>query len=214
MVTCWYQFTIFWKEKVLKAIAFLTKDFGRYDYVSAGFPGFIKNGVIQTAPNLGTKRWRGINFQKMLHNQLGKPALVVNDADLQGVGVVRGEGFEILVTLGTGLGTAFLENGVLFPHIELAHHPVKKKTDYDKYIGHKTLKRIGPKKWNKRIKTVIKILKSVFNYDRLYISGGNADLIDFKLDDNIQIVTNEDGIKGGAKLWAIQTEAKASVQKE
>ncbi len=199
-------------KNVLKTISLLAKDFNSYDYISAGFPGFIKSGVIQTAPNLGTELWKGINFQKMLQDQLNKPALVVNDADLQGVGVVSGKGFEILVTLGTGFGTAFLKNGVLFPHIELAHHPIKKNVDYDQYIGNDTLKKIGPEKWNTRIKAVIEILKIVFNYDRLYISGGNARLIDFKLEDNIQMVTNEDGIKGGAKLWVIQNETKIGSQ--
>jgi polyphosphate glucokinase len=48
---------------------------------------------------------------------------------------------------------------------------------------------------------VLSILKTVFNHDRLYISGGNADELTIKLDDNISIVTNKDGIKGGARLW-------------
>jgi len=48
---------------------------------------------------------------------------------------------------------------------------------------------------------VIAILKTVFNYDRLYISGGNAKNITFQLDDNITIVNNREGIKGGARLW-------------
>ena len=45
------------------------------------------------------------------------------------------------------------------------------------------------------------ILKTVFNYDALYIGGGNADKINFRLDKNIKVVTNKDGIDGGAKLW-------------
>ena len=140
-------------------------------------------------------------MKKKICDVFGKPAQVVNDADLQGLGVVSGKDFEILVTLGTGFGTAFLKNGILFPDIELAHHPVVKNKDYDQYIGDKELKSIGVEKWNKRMKEVIQMLKTVFNYDRLYIGGGNARFLEFKLDDNIKIVTNEDGIKGGAKLW-------------
>ncbi|MEZ4953734.1 MAG: ROK family protein [Saprospiraceae bacterium] len=188
-------------EKVLEAIKKLVANFDAYNYVSVGFPGFIKGGIIQTAPNLGTKMWHGFDLEKRLGKLLGKPTKVVNDADLQGIGVVDGKGFEILVTLGTGFGTAFLKNGELFPHIELAHHPVTKKKDYDKYVGEKALKKKGVKKWNKRMKKVISILKIVFNYDQLYISGGNAQAIKFTLDENIKIVTNEDGIKGGAMLW-------------
>jgi polyphosphate glucokinase len=110
----------------------------------------------------------------------------------------------MMITLGTGFGTAILNNGMLIPHLELAHHPVSGKKDYDQYIGEAELIRIGEKKWNRRMKKVIEILKTVFNYDRLYISGGNAKLLSFKLDDNIAIVGNKDGIKGGARLWIQQ----------
>jgi polyphosphate glucokinase len=51
------------------------------------------------------------------------------------------------------------------------------------------------------MKNVIEILKTVFNYDHLYMSGGNAKKINFKTDDNITLVSNMDGIKGGANLW-------------
>ena len=191
-------------ENVLVALKKLTTDFKEFDLLSVGFPGFIKEGIIQTAPNLGTELWHKINLQEILTETLGKPTQVVNDADLQGIGVVSGQGFEILITLGTGFGTAFLKNGVLFPHIELAHHPVTRKKDYDKFIGDHELKIIGVEKWNKRMKKVLQILKTVFNYDRLYIGGGNARLLDFELEDNLKIVSNKDGIKGGAKLWKNQ----------
>ena len=60
---------------------------------------------------------------------------------------------------------------------------------------------MGIDRWNKRIKKVIEILKTVINYDHLYISGGNSKKITFKTDENITLVSNIDGIKGGAKLW-------------
>ncbi len=125
----------------------------------------------------------------------------MNDADMQGLGIASGKGFEIVATLGTGFGTAFLNDGVLLPHLELAHHPVSKDRDYDEYIGEKALESEGAAKWNKRMKKVLDILKTVFNYDHLYLGGGNAQKIDFKLDSTISIVTNKDGIKGGARLW-------------
>ena len=188
-------------EKVLDVIRQLAQKFSEYNKVAAGFPGFIKEGIVKTAPNLGTEYWANFDLTTALEEMLGKPALVVNDADLQGVAVVSGSGVELLITLGTGFGTAFLRDGVLMPHLEIAHHPVTKNKDYDEYIGEFEFKRIGRKNWNKRMKRVIKILKVVFNYDRLYISGGTAKEISFKLDDNIVVVGNRDGIKGGAKLW-------------
>jgi polyphosphate glucokinase len=134
---------------------------------------------------------------------------VVNDADMQGLGVVKGKGLEMVITLGTGFGTALLMNGHLLPHLELAHHPVKDAdTTYDKYIGEKALEKYGKERWNKRMQKVFKILKTVFNYDTLYIGGGNSDLLTFKLDKNMKIVTNADGIKGGARLWLNEGESK------
>ena len=51
---------------------------------------------------------------------------------------------------------------------------------------------------------VFEVLKTVFNYDYLYIGGGNSDLLTFKLDKNMKIVKNADGIKGGARLWTTE----------
>jgi len=188
-------------EKVLDVINQLAQKFSTFDKVAAGFPGFIKDGIVKTAPNLGTAAWANFDLTKALEEVLHKPALIVNDADLQGLAVVSGKGLELMITLGTGFGTALLRDGVLMPHLEIAHHPVTKNKDYDEYVGEFEFKRIGKKNWNKRMKRVIGILKVVFNYDRLYISGGSAKEINFKLDDNIVIAGNRDGIKGGARLW-------------
>jgi polyphosphate glucokinase len=188
-------------ENIINTIKELVKNFPSYDKISTGFPGFVKNGIVMTAPNLGSQLWQGVPFQKMLSEALGKPAKVINDADLQGLGVSKGQGLEIVVTLGTGFGTAVLNDGKLLPHLELAHHPVTKHKDYDQYIGEKALINIGEDKWNRRMQKVLNILKTVFNYDHLYISGGNASKLRLKAEQNITIVTNKDGIKGGSKLW-------------
>ncbi|MBW4889166.1 ROK family protein [Mucilaginibacter sp. HMF5004] len=191
-------------KKLITTIQELLKDFPTYNNVSVGFPGYVKNGTVFTAPNLGTKAWVGFELANALEKTLGKPTQVVNDADMQGLGVVDGKGFELVVTLGTGFGTALLMNGVLLPHLELAHLPVTKSKTYDKYIGEKALEKEGIEKWNERVKYVIETFKTVFNYDRLYIGGGNASKLNFKLDSNITIVSNRDGIKGGARLWRMQ----------
>jgi polyphosphate glucokinase len=186
---------------VLNVIRELVKNFPEYDRVSVGFPGYVKHGVIKTAPNLGTDFWKDFNLELELAKMLSKPTKVVNDADLQGIGVVSGKGLEMMITLGTGFGTALLEDGKLLPHLELSHHPVKKDKIYDDYVGEKAFQAKGEKIWNERIAEVLEILKTVINYDHLYISGGNAKKINFRLDDNITIVNNRAGIKGGANLW-------------
>lgn len=188
-------------KNMVEAIKSLVKGFPDFDQISVGFPGYIKNGVVVTAPNLGNKAWSDFDLQGELAKELGKPAKVVNDADMAGLGVVSGKGFEMVITLGTGFGTAFFLNGVLLPHLEISHHPFSKGMAYDEYMGDKALDKLGLKKWNKRMRKVFKVLKTVFNYDYLYIGGGNARRLDFKLEENMKLVTNEDGIKGGARLW-------------
>jgi polyphosphate glucokinase len=188
-------------ENVLKAIKTLVKAFPEHDKISVGFPGYIKNGVVKTAPNLDTSLWENFDFAKKLEEELGKPAQVVNDADMQGLGVISGKGLELVITLGTGFGTAWLKDGDLLPHLEFSHQPFNKFKSYDKYIGEKALEKEGIKKWNLRMQKVFEVLKTVFNYDYLYIGGGNSNKLTFKLDKNMKIVTNAEGIKGGARLW-------------
>ncbi|HEY4196943.1 MAG TPA: ROK family protein [Mucilaginibacter sp.] len=188
-------------ENVVNAIKKLVKSFAAYDMVSVGFPGYVKHGVIKTAPNLGSDFWKDFDLSKKLEKELGKPTRVVNDADMQGLGIVSGKGLEMVITLGTGFGTALLVDGQLMPHLELAHHPFAKGKSYDDYVGDRALEKEGHSKWNKRMQKVIKVLKTVINYDTLYIGGGNSDKLNFKLDKNIKIVSNQDGIKGGSRLW-------------
>ncbi|WP_439695214.1 ROK family protein [Mucilaginibacter sp. AW1-7] len=195
-------------ENVIKAVQTLVKKFPGYDRISVGFPGYVKNGVVKTAPNLSTKLWADFDLAKKLTDVLGKPTQVVNDADMQGLGVVKGKGLEMVITLGTGFGTALLMDGHLLPHFELAHLPIKTGKTYDQYIGEKALEKFGKERWNKRIQKVFEILKTVFNYDTLYIGGGNSDELTFKLDKNMKIVTNADGIKGGARLWLNDDDSK------
>jgi len=188
-------------ENVINAIQTLVKDFPEFDKISVGFPGYVKVGVVKTAPNLDTASWADVDFAKKLEEVLGKPAQVVNDADMQGLGVVSGKGLELVITLGTGFGTAWLMNGNLLPHLEFSHQPFNKFKSYDKYIGEKALEKEGLKKWNLRMQKVFEVLKTVFNYDFLYIGGGNSNKLTFKLDKNMKIVTNAEGIKGGSRLW-------------
>jgi polyphosphate glucokinase len=186
---------------IIAAIGDLAKGLEPFTKVSVGFPGYVRNGIVQTAPNLSTEKWRGFNLAEKLAATLGKPVRVLNDADMQGLGIASGKGLEMVVTLGTGFGTAILIDGNLLPHLEIAHHPVSKERDYDEYVGEKAYQEVGSERWNKRLRKVLNILKVVVNYDHLYISGGNSKKINFKLDDNITLKANIDGIKGGSKLW-------------
>lgn len=190
-------------EAVITLIGELTKGLPAFEKVSVGFPGYVRNGVVYTAPNLGSAAWAKYDLGQQVSNKLGKPVRLVNDADQLGMGVVSGKGLELAVTLGTGVGTAVIMDGLLLPHLELAHHPISKGRDYDEYVGSKAMEKVGKEKWNKRVAKVLAVIKTVFNYDRLYLGGGGTKFLTSAPEENIHLFNNQDGIKGGAKLWGI-----------
>ena len=191
-------------RQVLKAIARLARSLAPFSRVSAGFPGAIRNGCVLTAPNLGSAAWRGQDLAGALRDLLGKPTRVLNDADVQGLGSIEGTGFEIVLTLGTGVGSASFLDGRLLPHLELGQHPIHGRKTYDQYIGDAALKAKGSKVWNRRLQHVIEIVEVLTNFDLLHLGGGNARLIDFELPARVRIGSNRAGIIGGAKLWSGQ----------
>jgi len=186
---------------VLDALAGLIKPLPPFDRISIGFPGVVRRGTVITAPNLGTKAWRGFDLQNEISRLFGKPARLENDAEVAGLGVIDGKGLEVVITLGTGFGSAIFSDGRMTPHLELAHHPVHKSGTYDEYVGNAAMKAVGQKKWNLRVLRVITILRTLLNYDMLHIGGGNAKHITFELPKNVVLASNDNGITGGIKLW-------------
>lgn len=186
---------------MLKSLEKLVEPLPEFDRVSVGFPGVVGKGKIITAPHFGNRVWRAFPLARKLGERLGKPVRLLNDAEVQGFGVIVGRGLEVVLTLGTGAGTAVFRDGELMPHLELAQHPIGKWGTYNDYVGKDALDRKGKRKWNRRVRKTIKILHSLLHFDVLYIGGGNAKKIDI-VPDNVIIVPNEAGITGGVKLWA------------
>ena len=184
----------------LAHIVALAKAQGAFDRVSVGFPGVVRHGVTVTAPNLA-QSWKGFDLAKALSKKVGKPVKVANDADVQGFGAIAGRGVELVVTLGTGFGSALFVDGTLVPNLEVAHHPFKRNRTYEDLLGIEALKKVGNKKWNNRLKRAIASLEQLFNYDSLYLGGGNAKRITFKLPRNAKVVENIAGLLGGIALW-------------
>ena len=174
---------------------------GHFDRASVGFPGMVRHGRVLTAPHLGTEAWAGYDLQTELSRRWGKPVRVMNDADVQGFGAIRGVGVEMVVTLGTGCGTAIFADGKVIPHLELSHHPIRSGQTYDEYVGRAALDKIGKKKWNRRVARVIDVLRTVVAFDHLYIGGGNAKHLKIELPNDVSIVPNSSGLIGGFALW-------------
>jgi predicted TIM-barrel fold metal-dependent hydrolase len=106
-----------------------------------------------------------------------------------------------VLTLGTGAGTSLFENGRILPHLELAHHPLHGNKTYDEYLGNAALTEKGKKRWSKRVARTIEVLRTVVNFDHLYLGGGNAKKLTFELPPDITVVPNTDGLTGGIRLW-------------
>jgi polyphosphate glucokinase len=190
-------------ETMVQALVSLAKPLPPHNHIAIGFPGVVRNNAVLTAPHFGTKHWAGFPLAEALSKKLGSPALVLNDAEMQGLDVIKSKGLELMLTLGTGAGTGLFRDGEIMPHMELAHHPVHKDKTYNEYVGDAAMKSTGRKHWNKRVHKVIGILDTLLNYDHLFIGGGNAKHIKLKLPKNVTLVSNEAGIEGGAALWRL-----------
>jgi polyphosphate glucokinase len=172
-----------------------------YTRVSVGFPGVVIDDVVKTAPNLHPG-FADFALGKAISKLAGgKPTRVLNDAGVQGHAVITGRGTELCITLGTGFGFALYVNGNYVPNLEMAHHPFKDGCTYEEYVGNAALQDVGKKKWNKRVRRVVRQLEPIFNYRTLYIGGGNSKHLAFELPSNVKRVENIAGLIGGARLW-------------
>ena len=79
-------------DAIVALLVELVRDLPAYDRVAVGFPGMIRHGVVLTAPNLGHAEWSGYALATALQKELRRPVRVANDADVQGLGVIRGQG--------------------------------------------------------------------------------------------------------------------------
>jgi len=178
-------------ESVLRIVSRLAERLGEFDRVSIGFPGVIDHGVVKLAPNL-SKDWIDVNAAALFEARLGKPVRLANDADVQGFGVVAGKGVELVITLGTGVGSALFIDGRLVPNVEVGR----------RRLGDAARRKAGATRWHRRVGKFVQRLDQMFHFDRLYIGGGNACHVDItKLPPNVRVVSNVNGLIGGVALW-------------
>ena len=188
-------------DEFVQAIAALVQPLPPSELVAVGFPGMVRDGVVRTAPNLGHEAWHGFALAPALERVLHRPVRLANDADVQGLAVITRAGLEMVITLGTGFGTSLYQDGRLCPHLEIAHLPFRKGETYDEQLGDAARKRIGNKKWRKRVLAAIEHLRTLTLFDRLFVGGGNARRLRGQLPIDVTCVDNSAGISGGAFLW-------------
>ena len=188
-------------DAVLAAIEHLAHLLPDANRISIGFPGVVRGHAVVTAPNLGTNDWAGYPLIEAIGERFGRPARMLNDAAVQGLGVVEGPGLECVLTLGTGVGCALFRNRRLLLHLELGQHRARKRLTYDGYIGQAALTEVGAERWNRRVERALDSVLSLTNCERLYIGGGNSRKIGFPLPASAVIVSNTAGVTGGVRLW-------------
>lgn len=187
-------------ERVVSELVALVKPLGDYERVSVGFPGVVVGGHTRSAPNLDPS-WKNFQLRESLERRLKRPTRVLNDAGVQGYGVIDGKGVEMVITLGTGMGAALYLDGKYVPNLELAHHPFRGKKTYEEYVGGRALEKVGKKRWNRRVAKVIAQIEPIWNPRRIYIGGGNAKHLRLERTPHVRITDNVAGLLGGIRLW-------------
>jgi polyphosphate glucokinase len=185
-----------------------------FDRVSVGFPGMVRNGIVLATPHYVTeagpftpvrpdleKEWAAFDVRAALERALGRPTRVLNDAEVAGLAVIERRGFEVMLTLGTGLGCALFDDGRIVPKIEMSQAPFRKGQTYDQQIGHVARKRIGPVRWTERVVKAVDTLRPVLWWDRLYVGGGGARHLIHDLGPDVTVISNDYGLLGGIWLW-------------
>lgn len=203
-------------EQLVESLVELVGPLPHAERVSVGFPGLVRSGKIWHVPALSRSTyggpedeqlraaWHGFALESELTHALGRPTKVANDADVQGCAVVEGQGFEFVMTLGTGVGTAVFNDGLLLPHMELSHASFRKGETFDIQLGNFARKQVGNDRWIKRVLRALDSFSAFLYYDRVHIGGGNAKyLVDVKLPANARLVPNTAGLIGGVRLWEL-----------
>jgi polyphosphate glucokinase len=165
-------------EAVAEVVAKVVEHFAWQGPIGCTFPSVIKEGVVYTAANVD-KSWIGVNGQELLQQQTGCPVLLINDADAAGIaemefGAGRGrEGIIIMVTLGTGIGTALFVNGVLLPNTELGHLEIRGKDAETRATDRARKEReLSWKKWAAYVSEYLERMEALLWPDLFIIGGG------------------------------------------
>jgi polyphosphate glucokinase len=164
-----------------------------WEVVTVGVPTPVRDGKVAAEPvNLGGG-WVGFDFE----DAFGKPTKLVNDAAMQALGSYDG-GKMLFLGLGTGLGSALVDDGKVEP-LELAHLPYRKAT-FEDYVGERGLQEHGKKRWRKDVLDVIERLRAAVNADYVVLGGGNAKLLE-DLPPYVRLGSNANAFVGGFRLW-------------
>ena len=170
---------------VAKTIAAIVNEFGWSGPLGVTYPGVVTHGIVRTAANVD-KSWIGANARDIISSELhGQEIAVLNDADAAGLAEARygagkdTSGVVVLLTFGTGIGSAVIHNGILLPNTEFGHLEVGGREAEHRAASSVRDRRGGSyKKWAKQVTKVLGAIESAM-CPELFIAGGgisrNAD---------------------------------------
>jgi len=187
----------FTPSQLLALIGRLAKQMPRFDRVAVGIPGIVHRDVVYALPASRSRAFKRFELGARLSTLLGARVRVTNDAAMHGLAAIRGVGVEMVITLGTGLGTALFIDGVLSAH----YQTLPEQDEPFSAFGKAALKKIGRKRWEKRVRELFDQLRGITNYDRLYVGGGNAELLRGAMPARVTVIDSAAGILGGYRLW-------------
>jgi polyphosphate glucokinase len=190
-------------DAVAKTIADVTREFGWTEKLGVTYPGVVTNGVVRTAANVD-KAWIGLNAKDVISGALdGQPVTVLNDADAAGLAEERfgagkdNSGLIVLLTFGTGIGSAVIHNGVLLPNTEFGHLEVGgKEAEHRAASSVKERKEWSYERWTEEVTKVLVAVENAIWPD-LFIAGGG---ISRKADKWIPLLKNRTPVVAAALL--------------
>lgn len=165
-------------KAMIKTMADIVKHFYWHGPVGCGYPGVVKNGVAYTASNVSNK-WIGFNLKEALGELTGCQVVAINDADAAGLaemrfGAGRGQdGVVLIITLGTGIGTALFVGGRLVPNLELGHIEIggqEAEKQAASIVREET--KLSWKKWGKRVSKYLITMEQLLWPDLIIVGGG------------------------------------------
>jgi len=169
---------------VAKTIAAVVNEFGWSGPLGVTYPGVVTHGIVRTAANVD-KSWIGTNARDIISSELNEQVVVLNDADAAGLAEARygagkdTTGVVVLLTFGTGIGSAVIHNGVLMPNTEFGHLEVGgKEAEHRAASSVRDRRGWSYEKWAKQVTKVLVVIENAM-CPELFIAGGgirrNAD---------------------------------------
>ncbi|MCV7423261.1 ROK family protein [Mycobacterium yunnanensis] len=188
-------------DAVAKTIAAVVEQFGWDGPLGVTYPGVVTGGIVQTAANVD-KGWIGVDAQEVIGAELGgRRVTVLNDADAAGLAEEKfgagkdNTGVIVLLTFGTGIGSAVIHNGVLLPNTEFGHLEVGgKEAEHRAASSIKEAKDWSYERWTKEVTKVLVAIENAIWPD-LFIAGGG---ISRKADKWIPLLGNRTPVVGAA----------------